>query len=324
MLVARRSGSGGGPRAHGVAPVAQDIADAELRDKQNASGTAAEERASSGHQPSAAAAAMSSEREGGAAASPPRMQLMDRDLSLDGAGMAADPDRIPAAVFERDDPSEPNKDWSMMSTESVFGLQVAPSSDFTGFFLAHPELMDIATPPRSSMVASPPRTSVVDADAKAAPVISPPFDSIPELPENTMKGNYSFAFPKYAHLAIPLLLCNTDVLRFKARFFSADERNLIVQLDRGQEELLQEDSAGGGAARGSGANGTSRGGASCSTSGRGDEEAAKQQEGGSSGAGGRKGRLVLVLPLLLIKEKNAMSKPKWHDVACVNGLLGAM
>ncbi|KAG2604229.1 uncharacterized protein LOC120670731 [Panicum virgatum] len=138
---------------------------------------------------------MSSEREGGAAASPPRMQLMDRDLSLDGAGMAADPDRIPAAVFERDDPSEPNKDWSMMSTESVFGLQVAPSSDFTGFFLAHPELMDIATPPRSSMVASPPRTSVVDADAKAGPVISPPFDSIPELPENTMKGNYSFAFP---------------------------------------------------------------------------------------------------------------------------------
>ncbi|RLM55792.1 hypothetical protein C2845_PM10G02780 [Panicum miliaceum] len=139
---------------------------------------------------------MSFEREGCPAASPPRTQLMDRHPSLDSAGTAADPDRIPAAVFERDDPSEPNKDWSMMSTESVFGLQVAPSSDFTGFFLAHPELMDISTPPRSSMVASPPRTSaVVDADAKAPPVISPPFDSIPELPENTMKGNYSFAFP---------------------------------------------------------------------------------------------------------------------------------
>ncbi|CAL5045990.1 unnamed protein product [Urochloa decumbens] len=138
-----------------------------------------------------------------AAGAPPATQLMERRPSSSGGSgaEAADPGRIPAAVFERDDPSESHKDWSMMSTESVFGLQVAPSSDFTGFFLAHPELMDIATPPRSSTVAAPPRTSAVDAaDARAAPaaapvVISPPFDSIPELPDNTMKGNYSFAFP---------------------------------------------------------------------------------------------------------------------------------
>lgn len=133
----------------------------------------------------------SAELRGNAApATPPPTQLMERLSSSDsgGAEEAGDPDRIPAAVFERD-PSESNKDWSMMSTESVFGLQVAPSSDFTGFFLAHPELMDIATPPRSS-------SAVVDADAKAAaPVISPPFESIPELPESAMKGNYSFAFP---------------------------------------------------------------------------------------------------------------------------------
>uniref|UniRef100_K3Y3H9 Uncharacterized protein n=3 Tax=Setaria TaxID=4554 RepID=K3Y3H9_SETIT len=178
-----------------------DIANAELRDK-DATGRATEERASSGLQSSSsseAAAAMSSPGRQPAAASPPPTQLMDRRSSSGGAGAAeADPERIPAAVFERDDPSESNKDWSMMSTESVFGLQVAPSSDFTGFFLAHPELMDIATPPRSSTVATPPRTSAADDadddDAKA-PVISPPFDSIPELPDNTMKGNYSFAFP---------------------------------------------------------------------------------------------------------------------------------
>ncbi|TVU12588.1 hypothetical protein EJB05_46239 [Eragrostis curvula] len=104
--------------------------------------------------------------------------------SSDDGGEAVDPDRIPAEVFERD-PAEANKDWSMMSTDSVFGLQVAPSSDFTGFFLAHPELMDISTPPRASM-----------ANAEAdAPVLAPPFESIPELPEATMKGNYSFAFP---------------------------------------------------------------------------------------------------------------------------------
>jgi hypothetical protein len=60
--------------------------------------------------------------------------------------------------------------------------------------------MDIATPPRSSSVVA------VDADAKAkaTPVISPPFESIPELPESAMKGNYSFAFPKYyAHHHLP-------------------------------------------------------------------------------------------------------------------------
>ncbi|CAL5036794.1 unnamed protein product [Urochloa decumbens] len=144
---------------------------------------------------------MSFGREDDARHQQPATQLMERRPSSSGGG-AADPGRIPAAVFERDDPSESNKDWSMMSTESVFGLQVAPSSDFTGFFLAHPELMDIATPPRSSTVAAPPRTSAVDAaDARAAAVaaapvvISPPFDSIPELPDSTMKGNYSFAFP---------------------------------------------------------------------------------------------------------------------------------
>ncbi|PWZ19595.1 hypothetical protein Zm00014a_038365 [Zea mays] len=127
---------------------------------------------------------------GRAPATPPPTQLMERLSSSDGSAEAeADADRIPAAVFERD-PSESNKDWSMMSTESVFGLQVAPSSDFTGFFLAHPELMDIATPPRSSAVID------ADNDAKAAPaIVSPPFESIPELPESAMKGNYSFAFP---------------------------------------------------------------------------------------------------------------------------------
>lgn len=133
-----------------------------------------------------------------APATPPPTQLMERLSSSDGsdADEVADPDRIPAAVFERD-PSESNKDWSMMSTESVFGLQVAPSSDFTGFFLAHPELMDIATPPRSSCAVAVVDADAADADAKAAPVISPPFEIIPELPESAMKGNYSFAFPKY-------------------------------------------------------------------------------------------------------------------------------
>ncbi|KAF8732894.1 hypothetical protein HU200_015243 [Digitaria exilis] len=119
------------------------------------------------------------------------MQLMERPSSSSESEGGGDPGRIPAAVFERDDdPSEPNKDWSMMSTESVFGLQVAPSSDFTGFFLAHPELMDIATPPRSSAVDA-------DADVANKSPVSPPFDSIPELPETTMTGNYnySFAFP---------------------------------------------------------------------------------------------------------------------------------
>jgi hypothetical protein len=80
-----------------------------------------------------------------------------------------------------------------MSTDSVFGLQIAPSGDFTGFFLAHPELMDSGTPPRSNSSSG----AVAVADAKATPVISPPFESIPELHEGAMKGNYSFAFPKY-------------------------------------------------------------------------------------------------------------------------------
>ncbi|KAL5212218.1 hypothetical protein ABZP36_023065 [Zizania latifolia] len=110
---------------------------------------------------------------------PPPAQQMDRRSSED----EGDTGRIPAAVFERD-PSESNKDWSMMSTDSVFALQVAPSSDFTGFFLAHPELMDISTPPRAS--------AVVAADE---PVFSPHFESIPELGDTTMIAHYSFAFP---------------------------------------------------------------------------------------------------------------------------------
>lgn len=123
---------------------------------------------------------------------PPATQQMDRHSSSSSSsdGEVVDPDRIPAAVFERD-PGEANKDWSMMSTESVFGLQVAPSSDFTGFFLAHPELMDIATPPRDS---------TVNANADDAAVLAPHFEAIPELSESTMNGgNYSFAFPKYAN-----------------------------------------------------------------------------------------------------------------------------
>jgi hypothetical protein len=48
---------------------------------------------------------------------------------------------------------------------AVFGLQVAMSSDFTAFFLVHPELMDIATLPSSS-------SAVVDADAKASQALS--------------------------------------------------------------------------------------------------------------------------------------------------------
>jgi len=72
----------------------------------------------------------------------------------------------------------------MMSTESVFGLQVAPSCDFTGYFLAHPELMDIATPPRDSSA---------DA-ARPSGVSAPPqFESIPEL--GNAAPSYSFAFP---------------------------------------------------------------------------------------------------------------------------------
>lgn len=170
----------------------QDSANAELRND------ATEARASSSSSEAAAAAMPSSIEEASAhagakqqqAATPPPTQQMDRhssSSSSDSDGEAAgDPGRIPAEVFERDPAEASSKDWSMMSTDSVFGLQVAPSSDFTGFFLAHPELMDISTPPRASMVS---------AEADAAVVIAPPFESIPELSEATIKGNYSFAFP---------------------------------------------------------------------------------------------------------------------------------
>ncbi|KAK3131618.1 hypothetical protein QOZ80_6AG0508870 [Eleusine coracana subsp. coracana] len=170
----------------------QDSANAELRND------ATEARASSSSSEAAAAAMPSSIEEASAhagakqqqAATPPPTQQMDRhssSSSSDSDGEAAgDPGRTPAEVFERDPAEASSKDWSMMSTDSVFGLQVAPSSDFTGFFLAHPELMDISTPPRASMVS---------AEADAAVVIAPPFESIPELSEATIKGNYSFAFP---------------------------------------------------------------------------------------------------------------------------------
>lgn len=170
----------------------QESANAELHKEAR---SANEERASSCYHSSSSA--ISSSYEGayeransrqdvdGAAAmdkQPPPTQQMDRQSS-DGAAAAGDPGRIPSAVFERD-PSESNKDWSMMSTDSVFALQVAPSSDFTGFFLAHPELMDISTPPRTSAVA---------ADEA---VLAPHLENIPDLGEATMmKGNYSFAFP---------------------------------------------------------------------------------------------------------------------------------
>ncbi|CAM0912785.1 unnamed protein product [Alopecurus aequalis] len=117
--------------------------------------------------------------------SPPQPMMMDRQppfvLGTDGAH---DEGRIPASVFERD-VSDPGKDWSMMSTESVFALQVAPSCDFTGYFLAHPELMDIATPPRDS--------SVGVATPKSETPAPRPFESIPELGDAA--PSYSFAFP---------------------------------------------------------------------------------------------------------------------------------
>ncbi|XP_037423200.1 uncharacterized protein LOC119287708 [Triticum dicoccoides] len=115
---------------------------------------------------------------------PPLPQQMDRQppLVLGGEGMLGD-GRIPASVFERDT-SDPGKDWSMMSTESVFGLQVAPSCDFTGYFLSHPELMDIATPPRDS-----------SADVSRPSATSTPrqFNAVPELGDAA--PSYSFAFP---------------------------------------------------------------------------------------------------------------------------------
>ena len=126
---------------------------------------------------------------------PQQQMMVDRHppvvFGVDGEH---DEGRIPASVFERD-VSDPGKDWSMMSTESVFALQVAPSCDFTGYFLAHPELMDITTPPRDS--------SVGVATPKSATAAPPPFESIPELGDAA--PSYSFAFPKYVldeiHLA---------------------------------------------------------------------------------------------------------------------------
>jgi hypothetical protein len=128
---------------------------------------------------------------------PPAQQMMDRQppfvLGVDGEH---DEGRIPASVFERD-VSDPGKDWSMMSTESVFGLQVAPSCDFTGYFLAHPELMDITTPPRDSSVGGPATPTAVSTP--------PPFESIPELGDAA--PSYSFAFPKYVLGAIHRIFC---------------------------------------------------------------------------------------------------------------------
>jgi hypothetical protein len=162
-------------------------------------GEAREERVSSGYYSSSSAA-----RQHGSEQPPPTQQMERRSSAAaaaaeEGVGVvlvgSGDPGRIPAAVFERDT-SESNKDWSMMSTESVFALQVAPSSDFTGFFLAHPELMDIATPPRSS-------SSSAAAGEAVGHAHSAQFESIPELGEATMRiqGQYSFAFPKYAQFS---------------------------------------------------------------------------------------------------------------------------
>lgn len=132
---------------------------------------------------------------------PPTPMQMDRHPVVLGPLEGHDDGRIPASVFERD-VSEPGKDWSMMSTESVFGLQVAPSCDFTGYFLAHPELMDITTPPRdsSSVVVDDDATAAVSRTASIA--VPPPFESIPEhgsratTPHgNTTMQSYSFAFP---------------------------------------------------------------------------------------------------------------------------------
>ncbi|KAL6839651.1 hypothetical protein ACP4OV_030590 [Aristida adscensionis] len=123
------------------------------------------------------------------ASTPHPAQQMDRQSSSsDGAGAG----RIPAAVFEQD-AADATKDWSMMSTESVFGLQVAPSNDFTGFFLSHPELMDISTPVHSSSGVEP---NAAAPAATTAPAPAQPFESIAEASEgNIMAGNYSFAFP---------------------------------------------------------------------------------------------------------------------------------
>uniref|UniRef100_A0A0E0A528 Uncharacterized protein n=1 Tax=Oryza glumipatula TaxID=40148 RepID=A0A0E0A528_9ORYZ len=159
-------------------------------------GEAREERVSSGYYSSSAAARQHGSEQ------PPPTQQMERRSSVaaaaeEGVGVvlvgSGDPGRIPAAVFERDT-SESNKDWSMMSTESVFALQVAPSSDFTGFFLAHPELMDIATPPRSSSSSAAAAAAAGEAVGHAH---SAQFESVPELGEATMRiqGQYSFAFP---------------------------------------------------------------------------------------------------------------------------------
>uniref|UniRef100_A0A0E0DX10 Uncharacterized protein n=1 Tax=Oryza meridionalis TaxID=40149 RepID=A0A0E0DX10_9ORYZ len=158
-------------------------------------GEAREERVSSGYYSSSSAA-----RQQGSQQPPPTQQMERRSSAAaeeEGVGVvlvgSGDPGRIPAAVFERDT-SESNKDWSMMSTESVFALQVAPSSDFTGFFLAHPELMDIATPPRSSSSSAAAAAAAGEAVGHAH---SAQFESIPELGEATMRiqGQYSFAFP---------------------------------------------------------------------------------------------------------------------------------
>jgi hypothetical protein len=120
---------------------------------------------------------------------PPATQqmMMDRQPVVLGADGEHDEGRIPASVFERD-ASDPGKDWSMMSTDSVFGLQVAPSCDFTGYFLAHPELMDITTPPRDSSVGA----ATTPTAASSTPRH---FESIPELGDAA--PSYSFAFPKY-------------------------------------------------------------------------------------------------------------------------------
>ncbi|AQL02071.1 hypothetical protein ZEAMMB73_Zm00001d045334 [Zea mays] len=211
-----------------------------------------------------------------APATPPPTQPTER-LSSWGLGSsggaeeeeAGDPGRIPAAVFERD-VSESNKDWSMMSTESMFGLQVAPSGDFTGFFLAHPEVMDSGTPPRTILAAG--ANTDADAKAKDAPVISPPFESIPELHEGAMKGN--LVEDKMNYSKEP----SQQDLQPEPAAASAEAANKAVPTPAEAEARAD----GRGAA------------------------ADEQQPGGDSGSGSRtKGRLVLKLPLLLNADKRA-------------------
>jgi hypothetical protein len=220
---------------------------------------------------------------------PPAQQMMDRQppfvLGVDGEH---DEGRIPASVFERD-VSDPGKDWSMMSTESVFGLQVAPSCDFTGYFLAHPELMDITTPPRDSSVGAPATPNAVSTP--------PPFESIPELGDAA--PSYSFAFPKYVLGAIHRIFCIAH-----ARSIDGNSQLTLahnMQIDGRQGVLLQEKPISRAAAHAESDSAIDDDGHAAA--GGGDQ----QQTGTGARAGSSEGRHVLVDALLLL-----MSNGMYH------------